>query len=367
MKDYLISYAQNREDIILKGFFENQKNGFYVDIGAYHPTIASVTKFFYDSGWTGINIEPNPTQFKTFKQLRKRDINIQVGVSDKKGELIFREYPNGMSTFSEEVIDIVEEKKGSRPNHKDYKVQVTTLEDIFNEYNIKNINFLKIDVEGFEYEVIEGNDWEKYRPEVLCIEADHIVKDWRPLLRKAHYDFIFFDGLNEYYVAKEHSEISKRFSYINTMLLGKAILPAHFKHIVDQNENLLGVVESLQKSIVELNFVNESLNLEIIKSKRVSASAKRLLVGIHRAFLVRIENLRKRKARDFPPLFLDSGLKPASMIKEIKKYDSGVYFDTKTGDPFIYKVAFNTYRLIHSIVKSCGIFSIKVTRKVLRG
>lgn len=91
---YQISYAQNREDIILSGFFDINKKGFYVDIGAFHPEEDSVTKIFYDKGWQGINIEPNPRLYRLFEKSRKEDINLNIGISDKEGELLFREYPD---------------------------------------------------------------------------------------------------------------------------------------------------------------------------------------------------------------------------------------------------------------------------------
>jgi hypothetical protein len=77
---------------------------------------------------------------------------------------------------------------------------------------------LKVDVEGHEYEVLAGNDWSRFRPEVICIEADHIIKDWRPLLRKNGYKLVFFDGLNEYY-ADSKTDRAKKFNFIKHVLL----------------------------------------------------------------------------------------------------------------------------------------------------
>src|SRR5690349_21423386 len=95
MSNYRISYAQNREDIILSGFFKNLKKGFYVDVGANHPDTLSITKIFYDQGWSGVNLEPNRELYNLIAQARPRDINLNIGAADTKGELTLREYPDG--------------------------------------------------------------------------------------------------------------------------------------------------------------------------------------------------------------------------------------------------------------------------------
>src|SRR5215469_2705159 len=148
---YRVSHAQNREDVILKGFFPDVKNGFYVDVGASHPDEYSVTKLFYEEGWNGINIEPIPRLFKLLNSRRSRDINLNMGVSDAKSALNFREYVSGdgLSTFSKEV----QENYKSTPNtvghtekFKDYKVNVFPLKDVFADQKVKDINFMKVDV-----------------------------------------------------------------------------------------------------------------------------------------------------------------------------------------------------------------------------
>ena len=84
---YLVSYAQNREDIILDGFFKNENQGFYVDIGAYDPDIDSVTRYFYNKGWRGINIEPQQERLDLFLSKRPDDLNICAGISNKNTKL----------------------------------------------------------------------------------------------------------------------------------------------------------------------------------------------------------------------------------------------------------------------------------------
>jgi FkbM family methyltransferase len=222
MKDYIVSYAQNYEDIIINGFFPDIKKGKYIDVGAYDPEIDSVTKFFYDRGWSGINIEPQPKLIKKFISKRKRDTNLNVGISNKKDKLKLREFKgDGLSTFSENTKEEYEKHPDTNTlDYTDYDVQVTTLKDVFSQYYPDtDVQFLKIDVEGYELEVISGNDWERYRPHLLCIESNHIYKDWKHILQEAGYSKVFNDGLNDYYLSKEQLFRKEYFSYPEEMFM----------------------------------------------------------------------------------------------------------------------------------------------------
>ena len=218
-----ITYAQNREDLILEAFFPDIKKGTYVDVGGYDPDEDSVTKLFYLKGWSGINIEPQEQGYRRFVSKRKRDINLQYGVGIKPGRLTLRVYRSGgLSTFSDEIKNQYSERDNNdTAEYEDKVVQVKTLKNILDECNIRQkINFMKIDVEGYEYEVIQGNDWAKYRPDVLCIESNHILKDWRPTLEKHNYVKMFFDGINDYYVQKD-SDAAKNFDFSEHVLIKK--------------------------------------------------------------------------------------------------------------------------------------------------
>lgn len=197
----LTTYAQYNEDLILLALLHDVKTGFYVDVGANYPIIDSVTKIFYDKGWTGINIEPIESLYQQFLKTRPKDINLRCGAGKEAGKATLREYTDisGHSTFN------LQQKKQHDKSLKytDYEVSIRTLKDIFEEYKTKHIHFLKIDVEGFEYEVVAGNDWSQYRPEIICIEANHESGNWRQIIDKNSYRFFIADGLNEYYVADE--------------------------------------------------------------------------------------------------------------------------------------------------------------------
>lgn len=218
-----VYYSQNREDLILHSFFHDVKNGFYVDVGAYDPDIDSVTKLFYIEGWSGINIEPQPNRHKRFLKKRERDINLNIGVSEKKGNLTLRSYNNqGLSTFKKELQNdyLDKERTEGTDTYQDIMVEVDRLDSIFKRHKVKEIDFMKIDVEGFEKNVILSNDWSLYRPHILCIESNHIVDDWRPTLKKNEYSLVFNDGLNDYYVDKR--KLNKfKLNYVQDVVLGK--------------------------------------------------------------------------------------------------------------------------------------------------
>ncbi len=200
----LVSYAQNREDMILHTLLHATKKGFYVDVGANHEDLHSVTKFFYLRGWRGINIEPTKRLFDEINEKRKRDINLNLAISNKTGTIAFREYPHhdGLSTMDTTIMSNHEAEKLP---HIDYKVKAVPLKQIFKQHKVTVIDFLKIDVEGYELECIESNDWKKYRPRIVVVEATHRQK-LIDIFEGLDYRYEFFDGLNLYFVEKDNTE-----------------------------------------------------------------------------------------------------------------------------------------------------------------
>jgi FkbM family methyltransferase len=226
---YKISYAQNFEDLILSGILKSIDKGFYVDVGANHPEQDSVTKIFYDKGWRGINIEPNQLLHTLLCTERAEDVNLKVGLSSQAGRLNFRSYAtlDGLSTFSMESKDSVGETWPVAA-FNDSEVEVRTLLGVLHEHrNNGDIHFLKVDVEGLELEVLLGNDWGRFRPWILCMERNQnaarkvacvaFLDHWR-------YKAVFFDGINDYFVADEHKEIWDNFSYAGDVIMNGVVV-----------------------------------------------------------------------------------------------------------------------------------------------
>jgi FkbM family methyltransferase len=171
------SYSQDGEDMLLQSYYETKKNykGFYVDIGAHHPYRFSNTAYFYKKGWRGINVEPSPTLFHSFQKHRKKDININAGVSSGNVSMPFYVFNDqALNTFDEKIA------KERDSNNDRYKIvliidiQTCTLKDILENHLPKNqnIDFLTIDVEGLDLAVLKSNDWNKFQPEFILVECD---------------------------------------------------------------------------------------------------------------------------------------------------------------------------------------------------
>ncbi len=197
----MISYAQNAEDVLLDRLFPRDYRGFYVDVGANHPTYHSVTRHFYDLGWNGVNVEPSPPVFAMLPEARPRDINLNLGLSDREGVLAFFEATTslGMSTFSRDFASgLVRDGFPVRET----TVPVLTLATVCDRYASETIDFLKIDVESHEAEVIAGGDWRRHRARVVLVESTGGF-EWESVLLSADYLLAAFDGLNRYYVRAE--------------------------------------------------------------------------------------------------------------------------------------------------------------------
>lgn len=210
----MVSYAQNGEDVRLQRAFRDCDKGFYVDIGAADPTVDSVTRHFYDRGWNGINVEPVAGFLKELRAARPRDLNIGVAVSNFEGTRTFYEGPDGYggSTFE---LEVAQAQRDQGFELRETPVPVTTLARLFEQHVDGPIHFLKIDVEGHEREVIEGGNWEQWRPVVLVIEATvpHTQipshEQWEKLVLGADYVFAASDGLNRFYVRAEDRELAE--------------------------------------------------------------------------------------------------------------------------------------------------------------
>lgn len=195
------SFSQKGEDLMIDKYFKHKKKGSYIDIGAFHPQMNSNTSFFYKRGWSGINIEPNPTRRKLFIEERKRDINLSIGIGPMTQKAIFYEFEaNGLSTFSKKEAESL--LKIGYKLRKKIKVKVYRLEEIIKKYVKSKIDFISVDTEGLDLEVLKSNDWKKYRPKLLCIETIDFVD----LLTSTKEDSSRRESINKYLLEKGYEK-----------------------------------------------------------------------------------------------------------------------------------------------------------------
>jgi len=171
-----ISWAQNSEDVILKRIFGHQTKGFWIDIGANHPLRDSVTKNLYDSGWSGINVEPIPYFFDLLEMHRIRDVNLRCAVGAEKGKISF--------CLNLRNLDLSHIDQGNGDDKEDdlysvIDVPITTINEIFwsSVPPERSVDFLKIDVEGFEVEVLRGCDLKLIKPKLVLVETSTSTRD----------------------------------------------------------------------------------------------------------------------------------------------------------------------------------------------
>jgi FkbM family methyltransferase len=205
-----ISYAQNYEDVMLWRALKHISNGFYIDVGANDPDIDSVTKAFYERGWRGINVEPLLSHHSDLMLSRPRDINVLAAAGASNGTIDLWECDvRGWATASAEVA-AMHKQAGHPVIHQ--LVPLTTLTAICEEFLAPtDIHFMKVDVEGFEKSVIDGMDFSRFRPWILVIEStkpnstEEVHESWEASVLSFDYIAAYFDGLNRFYIAKEHA------------------------------------------------------------------------------------------------------------------------------------------------------------------
>ena len=163
------SYAMDNEDTAVLNYFKDKKNGFYVDVGCYHPIHKNNTYVLHKKNWNGINIDTSQFSIELFDYLRPNDLNYNCAISNKN-EVINLFYQKELSQLS--TTESAQAKKVFQGNIKEKEMQAFTLNEILNrsKYRDSKIDFLDIDVEGADLKVLEGLSFEKFKPELICVE-----------------------------------------------------------------------------------------------------------------------------------------------------------------------------------------------------
>jgi FkbM family methyltransferase len=209
-----LSYAQNLEDHHLALLFADVAEGVYIDVGGGHPVADNVSFYFYLKGWRGLVVEPQPKLAGLYAHVRPRDVTLPLlaGATDGTASFHTVDKLHGLSSMVEATAASAE-KFGV--GYATETRQVRRLSTLLAYHGFEKIDFLKIDVEGAEDQVLAGMDWTRHRPRVVVIEAvnpgsSDTSASFEPQMLKAGYTFAFFDNLNRFYIADEAAALAKR-------------------------------------------------------------------------------------------------------------------------------------------------------------
>lgn len=279
-----ITYAQNFEDVLLWRALRQVEVGTYVDVGANDPVVDSVSKAFYDRGWRGVHVEPVAEYAERLRRARPDEQVIQAALGVENGLLTFFDIPHtGMSTAVPEITETC--------RLQGYAVNQTTvpclrLDDVLGLVAAPEIHWLKIDVEGFEHQVLAG--WSgRRRPWILVVEAMvpqsqvEAHEGWEPLILEKGYVHVFADGLNRYYLASEHLSLRDAFRYganvfdgfwaANTCWISHAVVRERDRQGAEQAAR----VEDLHRALVAAEARAEALSTEIVQVRQDALTRER--------------------------------------------------------------------------------------------
>jgi len=326
---FIKSWSNMYEDVILYELFEGKKEGFYIDIGANTPDFGSNTKLFYDLGWNGINVEPNPNLFIELSNSRLRDINLNYAVTDKTGEMVILykldttsikgRKDEGQSTIIPSVLEyrlnktipqenleiynlndqeknffkiLKENSFGKREVLGECQVATITLEEIFKMAGNREVDFVSIDVEGAEYLVIKGANLKLHRPKIIIIEDNKKIlskenENALDIIESSGYTLVCKDriGLNKYYVRNEDlSSINKKLFKLNVVFLQMEKL--FFDPIIANFDDVICCNSKGNNQITITN--NDTSNKIVIINYSVEKGDKLLLKGFSTLPLVNL-------------------------------------------------------------------------------
>lgn len=270
-----VSYGHNSEDVLLHRVFGGQETGFYVDLGAYHPVHGSITKSFYDRGWSGINVEPGSV-FTELAAARPRDVNLQMAVMDHAGEVEY--FENDADRGMSRVVATPAASLTTR------KVPCDTLEAVIQAHGQRRpVDFIKIDVEGAEAAIVRSTDWRRVRPQVLLLEATLpwsstlANQEWEPTLLEQGYVRAYFDGINCYYVPEEDAPALLRHFQVPLNVLDRAT-PHEFVELAAK-------AQDQQAEIARLTAERDSLHARVIdehgRAAQLDAECATLRASLH--------------------------------------------------------------------------------------
>lgn len=206
-----ISHGQNREDVVLWRALSAIGAGRYVEVGGNDPVVYSITRSFYDRGWSGLVVEPEPQFAARQRAQRPRDILVEAAITSSEGPVVLQRFAGtGLSTLDASLGRDHEEAGFERD---ELGVTARRLDSVVAEHGFDegDVHFLVVDVEGLEADVLRTVDLVSWRPWIVVVEATRPLSDvsthdeWEPGVLAAGYQFCLFDGVSRFYVAEEHA------------------------------------------------------------------------------------------------------------------------------------------------------------------
>jgi FkbM family methyltransferase len=269
----IVSYAQNFEDVILWRALKHVERGFYIDIGALHPVHDSVSLAFHQNGWRGVHVEPLAYYAEELRRARPGDDVLEVAVAAEEGTIEFFSIPeSGLSTGDK---DIARGHEQAGYLVEQIRVPCTPLSAILRRYGDQDIHWLKIDVEGMEKAVVESWQPSSVRPWIVVVEAtkpmlaEPAFSSWEETLFSYGYQFVYFDGLNRFYLSDQHLDLRDKFG------AGPNIFD---DFVLADTVSFCGGVLG-EKAAVEQRLA--ALKVELVAQRRLAAEQQRRLAAEH--------------------------------------------------------------------------------------
>jgi FkbM family methyltransferase len=277
--------------------FGIRSEGFYIDIGSGHPVYDNMSFAFYLQGWRGVTVEPNPWLARLSRAVRPRDRHIEALIGATVGKAIFHLVDDfhGFSTMIESHARSAQTQFGKAS--RAIIVPITTLEDLCEQHAPRSIDFLKLDVEGAEQDVILNGNWHKHRPKIVVVEAlapytlAPAWQGWEPFLEKHGYRYVWFDSLNRYYLAEEAGELAHSFEVgstpVEAALQFRNIKPAlaDETHPDHRLAGLIARTAMIRLPLFERDFLCQMLTADIPAATLESpAGAQEIARAIERTF-----------------------------------------------------------------------------------
>lgn len=178
-KKFHTAFAKSGVDLQVFQILQQKKNGFFVDIGSHHPVIANNTYFFHLRGWNGICVDPNPELVRLYKKIRPENIFLNVGISNQtETSLNYYKLKKGLSARNSFSREYIYSNNLQESIEEIIPIKTMSLQQVFEEnLAVATIDFLSVDCEGLDFEVLQSNNWEKYRPKIVCIETHDTLQN----------------------------------------------------------------------------------------------------------------------------------------------------------------------------------------------